>query len=494
TAVSTALPTIVRHLHGTDFIWAGSAYTVASTAILPLVGGLVSVFGRKPVLLTFISIFAVGSAITGAAQNMPMFIAGRALQGMGGGGCLSVTEIIYADMIPLPEQGKFQGIIASVWALACAIGPPVGGALANSGAWRWLFFLNLPISAIAAGLVIAFLKVNAPKMTWREKITRIDWIGNTLIIGSTISLMIALIWGGDRFPWRSASVLVPLVLGSVGIVSFFVVEALWIKEPTVPRFAFTNRTTLSGYLGTFFHGIVSLAAIYYLPVYFQACKGSSPVGSSVDMLSLAFTVPAFAILCGLSVEIFGRYRPQNYIGWMLIVVGFGMLSLLTESSTRAQYIGYQVVLAAGLGIVWISTQFPILAPLPFSNNAHALAFFTFVRCFAQSWGVGIGGVLLQHTLHSRLPPAFLSSLSANTGVYAIIPTISRLAEPERSQVRAAYSESMQLIWRVMIGISAVGLLTTFLMREEKLRKALDVTWGLQEREDERRKEQVTENA
>ncbi|KAI0046898.1 MFS general substrate transporter [Auriscalpium vulgare] len=398
TAVSTALPTIVRHLHGTDFIWAGSAYTVASTAILPLVGGLVSVFDRKPVLLTFISIFAVGSAITGAAQNMLMFIAGRALQGMGGGGCLSVTEIIYADIIPLPEQGKFQGIIASVWALACAIGPPVGGALANSGAWRWLFFLNLPISAIAAGLVIAFLRVNAPKMTWREKITRIDWI--------TISLMIALIWGGDRFPWRSASVLEPLVLGSVGIVTFFVVEALWIKEPTVWQsihhimrsltsgFRFrglpTNRTTLSGYLGTFFHGIVSLAAIYYLPVYFQACKGAAPVDSSVDMLSLAFTVPAFAT-CVDS-------RPLNYIGWMLIVAGFGMPSLLTENSTRAQYIGYQVVLAAGLGIVWISTQFPILAPLSFSNNAHALAFFTFVRCFArQAWQAPVARSFWSHS-------------------------------------------------------------------------------------------------
>ena len=129
-SISTALPTIVEHLHGTDFIWAGSAYTIASTAVIPLVGDLVSGFGRKPTLLAFILIFAVGSAVCGGAQSMNMLIAGRgrlpltgfveqcadntlAIQGFGGGGCLSITEIIYADMVPLPERGKFQALIAS---------------------------------------------------------------------------------------------------------------------------------------------------------------------------------------------------------------------------------------------------------------------------------------------------------------------------------------------------------------------------------------------
>lgn len=151
----------------------------------------------------------------------------------------------------------------------------------------------------------------------------------------------------------------------------------------MPKFIFTNRTTLSGYLGTFFHGITSLATLFYLPVYFQAAKGASAVGSGVDLFGLVFIVPFFAILTGLSVELLGRYRPQNYIGWAIIVLGFGIISTLDLESSRARYIGSQVPLGIGLGIVWISTQFPILAPLPYSNNAHALAFFTFTRCFAQ---------------------------------------------------------------------------------------------------------------
>ncbi|KAI0353749.1 MFS general substrate transporter [Trametes cingulata] len=357
TAVSTALPTIVSHLNGTDFIWAGTAYTIASTAVVPLVGNLVSGFGRKPVLLSFILVFAVGSAISGAAQNMSMLIAGRAIQGFGGGGCISITEIIYADMVPLPERGKFQGIVATAWALACAFGPLVGRAFANSGAWRWLFFLNLPI----------------------------------------------------------------------------------------PRFFFTDRTTLSGYLGTFFHGLVAIIALYT----------TSPCTSRRRK----------ALVGGLSVRVINRYCPQNYVGWSIMIVGFGLVSLLDENTSRALYIGLQIPLAVGLGII-----------------AHALAFFTFFRCFVMSWGIVIGGTILQGKLLHTLPPDFRATLPQGVQIaYAAIPSIPTLDEPLRSEVRAAFAQAMRLIWRIMIGISGAWLLTCLLMSEVELRKdSLDEKWGLQD--------------
>ncbi|KAL1949725.1 hypothetical protein VTO73DRAFT_8606 [Trametes versicolor] len=486
TAISTALPTIVQDLHGVDFIWAGSAYTIASTAVLPLIGNLVSAFGRKPVLVFFILTFAIGSAISGAAQSMNMLIAGRAVQGLGGGGCIAITEIIYADLVPLPERGKFQGITASVWALACAIGPPIGGALADSGAWRWLFFLNIPLCGIAILLTCVFLRVHTPKASLAEKLAQMDWTGIIVMIGSTVSILLAITWGGLQFPWTSAHVLVPLIVGALGIIVFFVLEMYWLKGPTVPRFFFTNRTTFSGYAGTFFHGIVALATLYYLPVYFQASKGASAVGSGVDMFALCLTIPAFAIATGLSVQIVDRYRPQNYVGWAIILVGFGVLSTLDESSSRAAYIGSQVPLGVGLGIIWISTQFPILAPLPVSNSAHALAFFTFLRCFAQSWGIVVGGTILQNTLLKELPPDFAARFPQGVQIaYAVIPTINGLQEPLRTQVRAVFARATRLIWRVMLGVSGAGLLTVLLMREEKLRQDMDGTWGLQEEGKER---------
>ncbi|KAI1785125.1 iron permease [Ganoderma leucocontextum] len=494
TAIAIALPTIVDDLHGTDFVWAGSAYAIASTAVLPFIGNLASAFGRKPVLLAFIVTFAIGSAISGAAQNMNMLIAGRTVQGFGGGGCIAITEIIYADLVPLPERGKYQGIQASVWALACAIGPPIGGALADKGAWRWLFFLNIPLCAIAVVLSAIFLRVRTPKSSLREKIVQIDWIGIGIMAGSTVSILLAITWGGVQFPWSSAHVLVPLIIGAVGQLVFFAIEFFWLKGPTVPRFFFTNRTTFSGYIGTFFHGIVALAVIYYLPVYFQASLGASAIRSSVYGFALSLTISPFGILTGLSVQIVNRYRPQNYIGWMFIIVGFGVLSILDEHSSRAAYIGSQIPLAVGLGMVWISTQFPILAPLPFSNSAHALSFFTFIRCFAQSWGIVLGGTILQNSLLNKLPAEFTSQFPQGVQIaYAIIPTISGLPEPLKGQVRAAFAQSTQLIWRVMIGISGAGLLSVFLMRELKLRQDRDAQWGLQdENENEKKSGDSTE--
>ncbi|KAI0327034.1 iron permease [Cubamyces sp. BRFM 1775] len=483
TAVSTALPTIVDHLHGTDFIWAGSAYTVASTAVVPLIGNLVDAFGRKPILIAFVLVFALGSALSGAAQNMSMLIAGRTIQGLGGGGCIATTEIIYADMVPLPERGKFQGIIASAWAIAwqVAVGPPIGGALAGSGAWRWLFFLNLPLCGLSVVVTTIFLNVHTPKASFREKIMQMDWTGIIVMVGSTISILLALTWGGLQFPWASGHVLAPLIIGAIGISMFFILEIFWLKGPTVPRFFFTNRTTFSGYLGTIFHGIGFMAVVYYLPVYFQASKGASAIGSGVDLLPLAFTIPAFAIATGLSAEIFRRYRPQNYMGWAIILAGFGILTILDKDSSRAAYIGAQIPLGVGLGIIWISTQFPILAPLPVSNSAHALAFFTFLRSFAQSWGTIVGGTILQNELARNLPEEFRMLFPGNVQIaYAAIPAISNLPDALRGEVRAVFARATRLIWQVMIGVAGAGLLSVLLMREEKLREDMDEQWGLRD--------------
>ncbi|KAJ7464563.1 iron permease [Mycena latifolia] len=485
TAVSTALPTIVEHLHGSDFIWVGSAYTIASMAILPTIGGLASTLGQKPILLGFIVFFALGSAICGSAQSLNMLIAGRVVQGIGGGGCISVTEIIYADLVRLPERGKFLGVTAFVWAFACAIGPPIGGALAGSSSgansWRWLFFLNIPLCAIAFLLVFLFLKVQTLREGFRKMISTVDWVGLSLLVAGTISITIALTWAGFQHPWGSPQVLIPFCLGFGAIGAFAIAEYQFrfAKVPTIPSFLVTNRTTLSGYIGTSIHGIVSMAVIFYIPVYFQACKLASPIRSGVDLLGLAVVIPVLAILAGVSVQVLGRYRPQNYIGWMLIMVGFGLFTLLDKDSSRSTWIGFQVVLGVGLGIIWIGTQFPILAPLPFSNNAHALAFFTFVRCFSQTWGTVFSGTILQNTLKARLPTQFINTFGSNVQLtYSIISQIDNLPAVLKDQVRNVFAEGVKIVWYTMLGISALGLLSCFLMEEIKLRDALDESWGL----------------
>lgn len=168
--------TVVADLEGPNYSWIGSAYALTSTALIPWIGGLATIFGRRSVMISSLLVFAAGSAITGASPSMSVAIAGRAIQGAGGGGILTMTEMVIVDLVPLADRGPFFGILGSVWAIASAIGPPVGGALASAGAWRWLYYLNLPLTGMALVLVFFFLRLKEPKTSARERLAQMDYV------------------------------------------------------------------------------------------------------------------------------------------------------------------------------------------------------------------------------------------------------------------------------------------------------------------------------
>ncbi|TFY81266.1 hypothetical protein EWM64_g2741 [Hericium alpestre] len=500
TAVSTALPSIVNALHGSQFIWISSAYTLCATAFLPLAGGFaqvpsphstasgrvltrsLQVFGRRPIMLGAILVFAAGSAVCGAAKSMGALIAGRGkCQGLGGGGIAALTHIILSDLVPLQERGMFNGLIAMVYTMASGIGPVVGGSLAERGNWRWIFYLNIPICGLAAALVLVFLNLRTPAGTIQEKLRRIDWVGNVLVIAATTSCVIALTWGGVQYAWNSAHILAPLILGLLGIAAFMAYEVFVPKEPIVPYTLMMTLTGLSGYLQTFVLPLSLMNVIYYLPVYFQACKDASPIASGVDVFGLAFSIAPFAMIGGLTIAKSGRYRPQIWFAWVLIMIGSGLLTTVNADTSRARVIGFEIVAGAGLGILMAATFFPVLAPLPVSTNALALALFTFFRNFAQVWGVTIGGTVLQNELKKRLPPAFLSVFPQGTAVaYSVIPVIPSLDEPLRSEVRAAFAGALRVLWQVLIGFGGLGLLVSLGMKGLPLHTSVDRNWGLNE--------------
>ncbi|KAJ7779218.1 major facilitator superfamily domain-containing protein [Mycena metata] len=485
TVVATALPTIANALHDTegDYIWVGSAYALSSTAFIPLSGNLANVFGRKPILLATIGLFGIGSVLSGAAQNMPMLIAGRTIQGIGGGGILTLTEIVTADLVPLAERGTYQGLIAMVWALASFTGPPIGGALAQDGkSWRWIFYLNLPLAAIAMILVAMYLKLNRPQGSTREKLANVDWVGNFIIVSGTSLAIIGLTWGGIRYPWDAPQVLVPLVVGVFVIFVFGVYEAKFAAFPVIPRDIVSNRTSVSGLLTVAVHGVTSISVVYYIPVFFQACFGASPLRSSVDFLPAQLTSTPFAVLTGVLVGFTKKYRLVNWAGWAISIVGFGLFSTIRADTSTAQWVIYQIIAALGVGPLFVVPLFALLAPLPPARSGSALTLFTFTRSFAQTWGITISGTILQNMLKKNLPAAFVAQFPPSTEIaYAAIPVIRELEEPLRSQVRAAFSDSMAAIWQALIGISGLGLLLSFLMAEVPMATTVDENYRLKEK-------------
>ncbi|KAJ3556504.1 hypothetical protein NM688_g1993 [Phlebia brevispora] len=494
TSVSNALPIIVQDLHGEDFVWVGSAYALASTALLPASGGLAEAFGRRATMLMALGLFALGSALCGAAQSMNMLIGARAVQGMGGGGILSLTSIILSDLVPLKDRGLYNGLIGLTWGFASAIGPLIGGALAQNGKWRWLFYLNLPICGVAAAFVLAFLKLRTPAGTLREKILRIDWIGIMIITASTVSCVIALTWAGIRYPWSSPKVLAPLILGVVGLGVFLLYEAYLAQNPIVPAKLLANRTSVSGYLQTFLTPIVSLTAIYYSAIYGQACKGHSPIHTAVDFLGISVALGPAVVASGVSIGITKVYRPQIWIGWIILAVASGVMSTLNVDSRIAEIAGLPILLGVGLGMLMSATYFPVLAPLPVSENAHALAFFAFCRSFAGVWGITIGGTILQNQLSQKLPAQFLAQFPGGAEIaFSVIPTIAMLPEPLKREVQDIFASGISRIWYVMAGVSAAGFVVSLFMKGLPLHTEVDDKWGMSEEKPEKALETVTLN-
>ncbi|QRW02287.1 major facilitator superfamily transporter [Ceratobasidium sp. AG-Ba] len=471
TSVSTALPTIVESLQGHDFAWVGSAFTLGSTAFMPMSGGLAEIFGRQ--------------TTNHVGLSPPVrYRFGR----IGGGGILTLTDIIVADLVPLAERGPFLGIVGAVWAIASAIGPPIGGAFAESS-WRWLFYINLPLAGIAMALVLAFLRLNTPKEPFRQKIARIDWMYVLPGLAATFSLSDPRLRLSLPSPGLALAILgapfrsLPRIIGLVGLIVALGYEFTFAVEPIIPRELVSNMTSLSGYLATFFHGIVVTAILYFLPVYFQASRGDSPIKSGIDLFGVAFTIAPAAIVTGISTAIFKKYRPQNYLAWVFLLIGTGVLSTLKYDSPKASSIGFQILIGIGAGILYASTTFPVLAPLPVSRNASALALFAFVRTFAGTYGVAIGSSVLQTELGRRLPVEFSTQFPGGSDIaFAAIPFIRGLNEPLRSQVRAAFADALAVLWKVLIGISGMGLLSVLLMKEIEMNTETDDKWAMEQQQ------------
>ncbi|KAJ7644806.1 iron permease [Roridomyces roridus] len=488
-AVGTTLPTIAKALNdtrGTISGCVGTAYLLSSTAVIPLSGNLADVFGRKIIVLGSIAFFALGSALAGASQNMPMMIAARTIQGIGGGGILTLSEILVADLVPLAERGLYQGIVAITWAIAAYCGPSIGGALTLKGTkvWRWLFYLNLPISGIAFSLVFLYLSVNRPAGSTSEKMRRVDWTGNAIAVAGTTLAIIGLSWAGVRYRWDSAQVLAPLIVGIALLVVFAIYEAkVPIGLPTVPGDIVGNRTSLSALLSTSMHGIITMAMLYYLPVFFQACFGASTLRSAVDFLPGTLTVTPFGFGGGVAITVLKKYRAVNWVGWVFAIVGFGLFSTVRADSSVGKWVGYQIICSAGIGILFGAPMFPLLAPLPTNRAASALALFSFVRTFAQTWGLAIASTILQNRLTHKLPASFTALFPPKTEIaYAAIPVIRTLDEPLRTEVQKAFGDSMAAIWQTMIGFAGLGLLFSLLMEEVPMNTSVDENYALQEKE------------
>ncbi|KAL8981523.1 MAG: hypothetical protein Q9205_003714 [Flavoplaca limonia] len=479
TSLSVALPIISEDLGGTaiEAFWSGTSFLLCSTIFQPSFASFSHIFGRKPMILTALVFFLVGAIVAAVARNFAVLLAGRSFQGIGGGGLIALTEIVVADLVPLRSRGQWFGLISAMWALGSVSGPIIGGAFAQGGHWRWIFWINLPFIAIAFVFVPLFLKLAFKPTSFAAQLARVDWFGSFLFISSTTSFLIPITWGGVSYPWTSWHTLVPLCLGIAGLITFITYEEIVATEPLIRLVIFKNRTAAVSYSATVIHGMVLWSLLYYLPLYYEAVKGFSPIISGVALFPETFTVAPASVIVGILITVTGRYRWAIWGGWVLTVLGTGVLYLLDVDTSTVKWIFINLVGGLGMGMLFPSMAFAIQASQTNEDLAFAIAMFSFFRAFGQAIGVAVGGTVFQNQMKSKLLtyPALASKAEEySKDASSLVQIIKSMQDDAVKQnLQQAYADSLKVVWATMCGLSAVGLILSLGTKGLDMNKPLE---------------------
>ncbi|MFS2002355.1 MDR family MFS transporter [Duganella sp. CT11-25] len=400
--VATALPRIVSDLGGMAHLsWVVTAYVLASTATMPLYGKLSDQYGRKPLLYVAIAIFLAGSVLCGLAQNMAELIAFRAVQGLGAGGFLPLAQIIIGDLVPPAERGKRQGSIAAVYALTSVVGPVLGGLLTDWLSWHWIFFVNLPVGALALYVIARSMRGDRP-----HRAHKIDYLGSALMTGAVTAALLVLALGGTEWPWDAAE-----VKYLSGLALLLAALLLWhvrrVPEPVLPPDLFRNRVfnVASVVLALTFVGMMGSSVFF--PLLFQMVMGVSPANSGLLTMPMMVGLVISSMLNGrVLARSGGRYKPAQILGLSLATLSFGALAWSIANAA-----GYWVmepaifVLGAGLGLVMPNMTMAVQNALPAARRGVGTAMLAFFRSLGGLVGVTGSGAILAQQLHGQTATA-----------------------------------------------------------------------------------------
>lgn len=480
TVTSTSLPEITASLHaGSNYTWFVNGYLLTSTVFIPLYGQFAQVFGRRWPAMVAVAIFTLGSGISGGANSTAMLIAGRLVQGLGGAGIGTMTNLIISDLVSVRERGKYQGIIFGTFGIGIAIGPVIGGAIAQSGHWRWVFWLNLPLGGVTLVLQFIFLQITFRKVfTFTQKVKQIDWIGNFVLIGAMIAILIALSWADTVYAWSDWHILVPFLVGFAGLFAFHAFEATrFCRVPTIPGRLFRNRTSAVTLLNTFLSSMLTYWRSYFLPVYFQGVLLVSPQRSGVLLLPSVLIAAPAAILSGFALSHFGRYKPIHLLGYALMTLGTGLYIDYDAHSSLAKVVLYQMVAGFGGGILLTTFLPAVQGANPAKDLVPASATWAYLRALGSIWGIAIPSAIfnsrVSYYVQARVSDPSVRGALGGGGAYAHVSAayIRALPDGVREEVVGAYTSAMKNVWEVCVVFCAVAVLLTLLEEEIPMRTA-----------------------
>lgn len=465
--IATAIPKITDQFHSLDAVgWYGSAYLLTTAALQLLFGKFYSYLNIKWVFLSAIGLFELGSLICGVAPNSTALIIGRAIAGAGSAGILSGALIILAFTVPLRSRPAYSGGITSMYGIASVAGPLLGGVFTDKATWRWCFYINLPIGAITVLVVLFFFQppkgalsagASSTNKTWREILNEFDPLGTAVFMPAIVCLLLALQWGGTTYAWNSGRVIALFVVFGVLISSFLFIQWRQQDNATVPPRVIKVRTVWSGAAFAAATGAAFFSSIYFLPLWFQAVKGSSAVSSGIMNLPMLISVVLFSLVAGVIVSVVGYYTPFMLVGTVLMSIGYGLISTFQPDTGAGVWIGYQILAGAGVGF---GMQQPLIAVQAVLSDKD-LPTGTAVVVFTQTLGGSLFVSVSQNVFSNKLVEYvgdYAPGLDPSTVLSAGATSIQKIIPAEFLEgVTLAYNDALMQTFLVSAALAAITI-------------------------------------
>ncbi len=467
TIVGTALPTIVGDLGGAGHLsWVITSYLLAETIMTVIVGKLGDLFGRKLMFQLSVIVFTVGSFFCGFADDMIWLIVARAVQGLGAGGLMVTATALVADVVPLRERGKYQGVLGSVFGVVTVLGPMLGGLFVDHLSWRWAFYVNIPIAVVV--LIVAASAM--PKVKAAAKPV-IDYLGILLIGLAATGLTLVTSWGGTQYAWDSPTI-IGMAIGSVILLVLFVFAEKRAKEPTLPMRLFRKPVFAVSAILSFVVGFAMLGALSYLPTYLQYVHGISATSSGVRMLPMVIALLVAGVFAGNVVGKTGRYKIFPIAGGVGLTLGLYLLSRLTPTSGFWEMSLYFAVLGLGIGLSMQVLVIVVQNTADYRDLGVATSGVTFLRSLGSSFGAAIFGTIYANQLAPNLAAAGAEHpLPPGIDPKAVqVPNaLHALPDSVSAPYVQAYSDSLHTVFLYAAPVGLVALVLAFFLKEVPLR-------------------------
>lgn len=436
-------------------------------------GRVYTFYNPKKVFLASITIFEVGSAISGAAPNSVVFIVGRAIAGSGSCGVFSGAIVIMVDMVPLHKRPIIQGLVGAIFGIASVTGPLLGGVFTTKISWRWCFYINLPIGGLAIAILIVVLRIPGIKggTPWGDQIKQLDPIGTVFFVSGIICLLLALQWAGSTYPWSDGRIIALLILFGILIIAFIFLQVWRPDTATIPPRIIKNRSIIAAMWIQLMIGASMIEILYYVPIWFQAIKNVSAVQSGINSLPLILGLILSSILAGVLVQRLGYYVPFMIASGTIMSVGAGLITTFSLDTGHAKWIGYQVIFGFGLGLGQQQAILAAQAVLAREDTPTGISLVMFMQQLGGALFVSIGQSIFFNELVDGLKhvPGVEPSMVAKTGATELRNVVN---SADINAVMLAYNDALDKVFTASLALACLSLIGAASMEWKNIKPEL----------------------